>query len=189
MKKEIRELENEMKKETVLEQLSEKCLHTFGCDLDEATKQQTYRAVCLVVRDILAQQRREFCSQYEKQHAKQVFYMSMEFLVGTSLHNNLYNLGIEEVFEEALHDLSVDLKDLYEIEPDAGLGNGGLGRLASCYMDSMSSMDIPATGFSLRYEFGIFKQKIIDGWHGVSGQLAGDGRCLADSQKRGHSRD
>ena len=164
MKKEIRELENGMKKETVLEQLSEKCLHTFGCDLDEATKQQTYRAVCLVVRDILAQQRREFCSQYEKQHAKQVFYMSMEFLVGTSLHNNLYNLGIEEVFEEALHDLSVDLKDLYEIEPDAGLGNGGLGRLASCYMDSMSSMDIPATGFSLRYEFGIFKQKIIDGW-------------------------
>jgi starch phosphorylase len=154
----------QLSKEEILNLLSGKCLRTFGCDLDEATKQQTYRAVCLVVRDILVKKRNDFCEEYERKHAKQVYYMSMEFLVGTSLHNNLYNLGLEKSFEEALHDLNVDLKDLYEIEPDAGLGNGGLGRLASCYMDSMSSMDIPAMGFSLRYEFGIFKQKIIDGW-------------------------
>ena len=153
-----------MEKEAVLALLSRKCLHTFGCDLDEATRQQTYRAVCLVVRDILARQRKDFCSQYEKKQAKQVYYMSMEFLVGTSLHNNLYNLGLEDVFRDALHDLNVDLTELYEIEPDAGLGNGGLGRLASCYMDALSSLDMPAMGFSLRYEFGIFKQKIIDGW-------------------------
>ncbi len=90
--------------------------------------------------------------------------MSMEFLVGTSLRNNLYNLGMEKVFADALKTLDIDLKDLYPIGPDAGLGNGGLGRLASCYMDSMTSMSIPAMGFSIRYEFGIFKQKIIDGW-------------------------
>lgn len=165
MKKEKREMEMmTMQKEKILSLLSEKCMQSFGCDLDEATKQQTYRAVCLVVRDLLVQTRNDFCSRYEKQQAKQVYYMSMEFLVGTSLHNNLYNLGLEDSFRAALADLNVDLDDLYEIEPDAGLGNGGLGRLASCYMDAMSSLHIPATGFSLRYEFGIFKQKIIDGW-------------------------
>ena len=90
--------------------------------------------------------------------------MSMEFLVGTSLRNNLYNLGLEELFTQALDKCGIDIHDLYEMEPDAGLGNGGLGRLASCYMDSATTLGIPCTGYSIRYEFGIFKQKIIDGW-------------------------
>lgn len=150
--------------EKLLELLNDKSLKHFGCYLKEATIQQIYKAVCLVIRDLLAKQRKTFCDQYEKEQAKQVYYMSMEFLVGTSLHNNLYNLGLENAFSNALKTLKVDIKDLYEIEPDAGLGNGGLGRLASCYMDSMTSLSIPATGFSIRYEFGIFKQNIIDGW-------------------------
>lgn len=153
-----------MAKNELIELLNDKSLRHFGCYLDEATQQQIYKTVCLVVRDMLAKQRKTFTDQCEKQAAKQVYYMSMEFLVGTSLHNNLYNLGLEDAFAEALKKYNTDLKDLYAIEPDAGLGNGGLGRLASCYMDSMTTLSIPATGFSLRYEFGIFRQKIIDGW-------------------------
>ena len=95
---------------------------------------------------------------------KQVFYMSMEFLVGTSLRNNLFNLDQEAVFTEALKDLNIDIQSLYALDPDAGLGNGGLGRLASCYLDSLTGLGYPATGYSIRYEFGIFKQQIVDGW-------------------------
>ena len=90
--------------------------------------------------------------------------MSMEFLVGTSLRNNLCNIGMEKEFKEVLKEQGFDLEKLYELDPDAGLGNGGLGRLASCYMDSATGLELPVTGFSIRYEFGIFKQKIIDGW-------------------------
>lgn len=151
-------------KEKLTELLNEKSLRHFGCYMKEATQQQIYKTVCLVIRDMLAKQRKEFTDKYQKEQGKQVYYMSMEFLVGTSLHNNLYNLGLEDLFKETLKKYNVALSDLYSIEPDAGLGNGGLGRLASCYMDSMTTLSIPATGFSIRYEFGIFKQKIIDGW-------------------------
>ena len=106
----------------------------------------------------------QFNRKTQKEQNKQVYYMSMEFLVGTSLRNNLYNLGLEELFTQALDKCGIDIHDLYEMEPDAGLGNGGLGRLASCYMDSATTLGIPCTGYSIRYEFGIFKQKIIDGW-------------------------
>ncbi len=153
-----------LSEEKLLELLNDKSLKHFGCYLKEATKQQIYKAVCLVTRDLLAKQHKNFSDKCDDQEAKQVYYMSMEFLVGTSLHNNLYNLGLEKTFSKALKTVQTNLSELYEIEPDAGLGNGGLGRLASCYMDSMTTMGIPATGFSIRYEFGIFKQKIIDGW-------------------------
>lgn len=155
----------QLSQDKLLELLNDKSLKHFGCYLKEATKQQVYKAVCLVTKDLLAKQKKVFHDKcLEKDEGKQVYYMSMEFLVGTSLHNNLYNLQVEDTFKEALKTIHVDLADLYEIEPDAGLGNGGLGRLASCYMDSMTTLSIPATGFSIRYEFGIFKQKIVDGW-------------------------
>ncbi len=144
--------------------LDEKCKNNFGCDIAEATKQQVYQTLCMVVRDILADKNTEFKKKTSKNEDKQVFYMSMEFLVGTSLRNNLCNLKIEDTFRSALSSINVNIDEIYDIEPDAGLGNGGLGRLASCYMDSLSSLGIPATGYSIRYEFGIFKQKIIDGW-------------------------
>ncbi len=136
----------------------------FGCALKDATKQQIYQTMCYVVKDMLIEKNMEFSKAKKDSEDKQVFYMSMEFLVGTSLHNNLYNLMIEDAFKEALDSIGINIEDIYEIEPDAGLGNGGLGRLASCYMDSLTSQGIKATGYSIRYEFGIFKQKIIDGW-------------------------
>ncbi|MBE7054172.1 MAG: glycogen/starch/alpha-glucan phosphorylase [Ruminococcaceae bacterium] len=152
------------KKEQVLEMINKKCLNTFGCYIKEATNQQVYKSLCLVVKDLLAEKRKGFKDGFEDENGKQVFYMSMEFLVGTSLRNNLFNLGVESVFKNALKDEKIDITELYKMEPDAGLGNGGLGRLASCYMDSMTSVGMMGTGYSIRYEFGIFKQKIVDGW-------------------------
>lgn len=151
-------------KNQIMTQLNEKCMEQFGCAIKEVTKQQAFQAVCLVVREILVIKQREFKTNYEKKHSKQLYYMSVEFLVGTSLRNNLANLELEDGFRKALGEVNVNIDDLFEMEPDAGLGNGGLGRLASCYMDAMTSCSMPATGFSIRYELGIFKQKIVDGW-------------------------
>ncbi len=153
-----------MKQEELKVQLNEKCLDLFGCEITEATEQQIYKAVCAVVREMLQKMRRSYAKDVEKREKKQVYYMSMEFLVGTSLRNNLYNLKVEEAFTQVLKELNIDIQKLYEMEPDAGLGNGGLGRLPSCYMDAASSLGACTTGFSIRYEFGIFRQKIIDGW-------------------------
>ena len=150
-----------MDQKQIISQLEDTLLVRYGCPMESASPQQVYRALCYVVNGMLASKSAEF---YKKNQGKQVYYMSMEFLVGTSLRNNLYNLGLEDVFTKALAKCGVDIHDLYEMEPDAGLGNGGLGRLASCYMDSASTLDLPMTGYSIRYEFGIFKQKIVDGW-------------------------
>ena len=149
---------------TVSAQLEETCNRHFGSPLSAATRQQAYKTVCMVLRDILLEKNATFRRQLDKENKKQVYYMSMEFLVGTSLRNNLFNLGLTEIFSDALSAAGINLYDLYATEPDAGLGNGGLGRLASCYMDAATSLGYPMTGFSIRYEFGIFKQKIIDGW-------------------------
>lgn len=153
-----------MKKEELKTELETKCLDSFGCSVKEASKLQVYKTLCTVIRDILARERKSFTDEYTANEEKQVYYMSMEFLVGTSLHNNLFNMGLEDTVKSILKEKGFDLEELYQMEPDAGLGNGGLGRLASCYMDSMTTLGIPGTGFSIRYEFGIFRQKIVDGW-------------------------
>ena len=153
-----------MTKKQLLERLKEICLNTFGCTLEEATEKQMYRVVCLYTRLLLEEERRAFREKVRDEEGKQVYYMSMEFLVGTSLRNNLYNLGLLKLTDEVLKEQGFSLENLCCMDPDAGLGNGGLGRLASCYMDSASGLGYPMTGFSIRYEFGIFKQKIIDGW-------------------------
>lgn len=153
-----------MKKEELKKELETECLDSFGCSIKEASKLQVYKTLCAVIRDILARERKSFTDEYTAKEEKQVYYMSMEFLVGTSLHNNLFNMGLEDTVKGILKEKGFDLEELYEMEPDAGLGNGGLGRLASCYMDSMTTLGIPGTGFSIRYEFGIFRQKIVDGW-------------------------
>jgi len=152
------------KGDNTVKMLSDACVNLFGCDVKEVTKQQMFKALCKVVKDLLVQKRKTFHDKYRANEEKQVYYMSMEFLVGTSLRNNLYNLGVEEEFKKAVKKCGFDINELYDMEPDAGLGNGGLGRLASCYLDSMTSVGLPGTGFSIRYEFGIFKQKIVDGW-------------------------
>ena len=130
----------------------------------QASDLQFYKAVSRVVRDILAERHRRFSAQAGSQGKKQVSYLSMEFLLGRSLKNSLYNLGVMEPFRQALDEMGVSLENLYEQEPDAGLGNGGLGRLAACYLDALATQELPATGYCILYEYGIFKQKIIDGW-------------------------
>ena len=136
----------------------------FGCTLEDATKKEAYRALCTVVRELLVEKNRIFQERCAREAKKEVYYMSMEFLVGTSLRNNLFNLGIEQEYRAMLKDAGIDIDHLYAMEPDAGLGNGGLGRLASCYMDAGTGLGYPITGCSIRYEFGIFRQKIVDGW-------------------------
>ena len=138
--------------------------HVFGVSLENATNEQCYKAVALTVRDRMEKARCTFADQAEKQRVKQVYYLCMEFLVGRSLKNSLYNLGLEEDYRRALSGMGLKLDALYEEEPDAGLGNGGLGRLAACFMDSLATLGYPATGYSLRYEYGIFRQKLVDGW-------------------------
>ena len=136
----------------------------FGCTLEDATEKEAYRALCTVVRELLVEKNRIFQERCAREEKKEVYYMSMEFLVGTSLRNNLFNLGIEQEYRAMLKDAGIDIDRLYAMEPDAGLGNGGLGRLASCYMDAGTGLGYPITGCSIRYEFGIFRQKIVDGW-------------------------
>ncbi len=154
----------QIKKSDLTVKLNETCVRLFSCNLSETTEKQAYKAVCTVLREMLAKKRKEFQDSFQEKERKQVYYMSMEFLVGTSLRNNLFNLGVEKTFKSVLKEQGFDIEKLYELDPDAGLGNGGLGRLASCYMDCLTGLEYAATGFSIRYEFGIFKQKIIDGW-------------------------
>ena len=136
----------------------------FGVTPSEATKEQIYKAVVMSVRDIMLEKRQLFHNEMKAKKAKRVYYLCMEFLLGRSLKNSVFNLGVEKSFTEALKPYDVTLSDLYELEPDAGLGNGGLGRLAACFLDALATGDYPAMGFSIRYEYGLFKQKIIDGW-------------------------
>ena len=137
----------------------------FGTTPTEASKEQIYKAVVLCINDMLLEKRTEFNRKYREQDGKRVYYLCMEFLLGQSLKNNSYNLGVQEAFNAALkNSFNCDMEALYEQEPDAGLGNGGLGRLAACFMDALASQNYPAMGYSIRYEYGLFKQKIVDGW-------------------------
>ena len=138
--------------------------HTFGVSLENASNEEYYKAVVLTVRELLAKGRAEFVANAEKTETKQIYYLCMEFLLGRSLRNNLYNLGLEEPFRTALSEMGIKLDALYEQEPDAGLGNGGLGRLAACFLDGLATQGYPAMGYSLRYEYGLFRQKLVDGW-------------------------
>lgn len=136
----------------------------FGVKPEDARKAQIYRATCMVVRDLLTNKRVDFKKVCHEKNAKQVYYMSMEFLLGRSLRNHLFNMGITEQVTKAVESFGVSMDEIYNFEPDAGLGNGGLGRLAAAYMDSLTSCGYPASGFSILYDYGIFKQRIVDGW-------------------------
>ena len=147
----------------VKENIESKLSRQFGCTAEEASRDQMYKAAALTIKDILTAKRGEFKKDVNQTGSKRVYYMCMEFLLGRSLKTNVHNLGLADEYKEALAELGFELDDLYECEPDAGLGNGGLGRLAACFMDSLSSLDYPATGFSICYEYGLFKQLIVDG--------------------------
>ena len=144
--------------------ISDKLSHFFGVDTKTATDEQYYKAVAMIIRDRLSQMNSDFRHEAKGQDSKEIYYLCMEFLMGRSLKNNLYNLDLTETFKKALESFDVSLDKLYEKEPDAGLGNGGLGRLAACYLDGLVTNGFQSMGYSIRYEAGIFKQKLVDGW-------------------------
>lgn len=151
-------------KKKAKELIEAKLSHFFGVSAQNATFEHYYRAVSMIVRDMMAEGRRDFSLAADKAGAKRVYYLSMEFLMGRSLKNTLYNLNLTDTMAGALKDFGISLDKLYDCEPDAGLGNGGLGRLAACYLDAMATQGVHGRGYSILYEYGIFKQKIVDGW-------------------------
>lgn len=146
------------------EELCDKLLTAFSVTPQAATNEQFYQALSMVLRDRMRAARVKYISKAHKQDAKQVYYLSMEFLMGRSLKNTLYNLNLTDTAKSVLAKYKVKLDSLYELEPDAGLGNGGLGRLAACFLDGLATASIPAIGYSLLYECGIFRQQLLDGW-------------------------
>lgn len=143
--------------------LRDKLLENFGTDPENATDSQMYKVTCQVLRDIMSELWLTNHNIADSHSKKTVYYLSMEFLPGPSLKNNAFNLHLEESFRQALATMGQDLNKLYGMEPDAGLGNGGLGRLASCYLDAIASCGMAGHGMSICYEYGIFKQKIEGG--------------------------
>ncbi len=153
-----------MNKNEIIKSIEDVLKKDCGKDFSDASNNEIYRAVSSVVNSVLMNKREQYEEKQTGRGSKRIYYISMEFLMGRSLKTGLYNLGLNETFEEALKEKGVKLSDLYEEEPDAGLGNGGLGRLAACFLDAMATTDCLAQGYSICYEYGIFKQKIVEGW-------------------------
>ncbi len=135
----------------------------YGVEAEKASKKMVYDACAQVVRDMLMEKWFTTQKEMEEKQAKQICYLSIEFLLGRSLRNNVYNLGLTSQFEQLLSDMDVSFDEICDVEQDAALGNGGLGRLAACYMDGMAAQGLPATGYTILYEHGLFKQRIIEG--------------------------
>ena len=150
-------------KNSMKQAISDKLSLNFGCTVEEATDANMMKACAMVLRDQMSIQAVETRRKVRKKQLKQVHYMSLEFLMGRSLMKNAYNLGVLQPMREAVEEMGFNPAHIFDMEPDAGLGNGGLGRLAACYLDSLTTLEIPACGYSICYELGIFKQKIVDG--------------------------
>ncbi len=151
-------------KKALEELIRAKLSHLFGVEPEDATNDQFYRVLSIISRDMVRDIRRDFNTESKEAGQKKVYYLCMEFLMGRSLKNTLYNLNMTETARKVLDGFGVKLDKLYDCEPDAGLGNGGLGRLAACYLDALANQGYRGMGYSILYEYGIFKQKIIDGW-------------------------
>lgn len=157
-------MDYKLSKKKAKELLESKLLHFFGVGPNDATYEHIYRALAMILTEMMNEGRTEFEQEAKRKNVKDIYYLSMEFLMGRSMKNNLYNLDLLPVFDEVLSDYGISLDRVFESEPDAGLGNGGLGRLAACYLDALATQGYAATGYSILYEYGIFKQKIVDGW-------------------------
>lgn len=136
---------------------------SLGKDKYSATPYDKYLAIAYAVRDRLIERWIKTQQTYYRKDSRRIYYLSMEFLMGRTLGNAVLNLGLDKVVEEALYDLSLSFEDLRELEMEAGLGNGGLGRLAACFLDSMATLELPAYGYGIRYDYGMFHQKIRNG--------------------------
>ena len=153
-----------MSVEQIKASIRSKLENNFGCEVAEATNEQLYQALARTVRDEVMQRRTASHGERKRQKAKKVYYFSAEFLVGRALHNNMVNLVNEKNYMQALEELGLNKDIIFEEEPEPGLGNGGLGRLASCFLDSLTTLDLPAMGCTIRYEYGLFRQKLVDGY-------------------------
>ena len=138
--------------------LRDKLTSEYAVTLEVASDTQIYRALAMITREIMSDRQKVFQAKTLGSGHKQVYYLCMEFLMGRSLRTSLFNLGLNEVAEQVLADADIRIDQVYDQEPDAGLGNGGLGRLAACYLDGMATDCVPGTGYSILYEYGIFKQ-------------------------------
>ena len=156
--------EKTITKAELKEQFVDVLLNDFQTTPDEASDQQVYEALSKIVVGILKAKRRKFTVATQSAGKKKVYYLSMEFLMGRSLKTSLYNLEMNKQAEAVLKEFGISINGIYEREPDAGLGNGGLGRLAACYLDALAADGYHATGYSICYEYGIFKQKLEEGW-------------------------
>lgn len=157
-------IKNKYTKETFKTEIAHVLETNYNVSVDNASERQIYEALSTIIVKELREKRHRYTTKVHSEGQKQVYYISMEFLMGRSLKTSLYNLELTSVAEAALKEMGVSLKSLYEQEPDAGLGNGGLGRLAACYLDGLATDGYPATGYSILYEYGIFCQKIEEGW-------------------------
>ena len=151
-------------KESFKKEVAKNVKTLYRKSIDEATNQQVFQAVCYAVKDDIIDRWIATHKEYEKRNAKTVYYLSMEFLMGRALGNNLINLTYYDSVKEALAELGFDLNFIEDQEPDAALGNGGLGRLAACFLDSLATLGYPAYGCGIRYKYGMFKQGIKDGY-------------------------
>ena len=153
-----------MNVEQIKQSIVEKLQRNFGCDTTDATDEQLYEAVAVTVRDEIMQRRAASRGERKRQQAKKLYYLSAEFLVGRAMHTNMVSLVNEKNYLQALDELGIDQTRLFEREPEPGLGNGGLGRLAACFLDSLSALKLPAMGCTIRYELGLFRQHIVHGY-------------------------
>ena len=156
--------EYKRKKEFIKSEISGKIRRYFAKSVDKATPQEIYKAVSFTIRDEIMEKWVKYQEEADGKHQKELYYLSFEFLMGRAMGNNLMNIMEAEVYKDALSEMGVSLEEVEEIENDAGLGNGGLGRLAACFLDSLTNLELPAFGCGIRYEYGLFKQKIVDGY-------------------------
>ena len=157
-------IDKQFKKEAFKESVKENVKFLYRKTLEEATQEQIFQAVSYTVKDVIIDNWLETQNAYQKQDPKIVYYMSMEFLMGRALGNNLLNLTAYGEVKEALEELGLDLNVIEDQEPDPALGNGGLGRLAACFLDSLATLNYCAYGCGIRYRYGMFKQEIKDGF-------------------------
>jgi starch phosphorylase len=151
-------------KDRIKEAIRETLKSHFGRSIEEATKNQLYKACAMTLRDEIMDKWHQSNKDSQQSGDKQLFYLSIEFLMGRAMGNNLINMLRDKIYHEAIEELGINLDELLEVEPDAGLGNGGLGRLAACFLDSLATMGLPGHGFGLRYQYGLFQQRIVDGF-------------------------
>jgi starch phosphorylase len=150
--------------DVVLARFLSRIQFTQAVTWDLASPYDQYVSLCRAVRDQIVDRMMATQAAYQERKAKRVYYLSLEYLLGRFLRNNLVCLGLYDEIRTRLGQLGVELERLCELEPDAGLGNGGLGRLAACFLDSATTLELPLYGYGIRYEYGIFEQEIVNGW-------------------------